>query len=35
MSLSLDGSDAERHDGFRGVPGTFDLHRSRAAGWAQ
>jgi MoaA/NifB/PqqE/SkfB family radical SAM enzyme len=23
MSLSLDGSDAERHDGLRGVPGTF------------
>jgi len=23
MSLSLDGSTAERHDGFRGVPGTF------------
>jgi radical SAM protein len=24
MSLSIDGSDAARHDGFRGVPGTFD-----------
>jgi radical SAM protein len=24
MSLSLDGSTAERHDGLRGVPGTFD-----------
>jgi AdoMet-dependent heme synthase len=24
MSLSLDGSTAERHDAFRGVPGTFD-----------
>jgi len=24
MSLSLDGSNAERHDGLRGVPGTFD-----------
>ena len=23
MSLSLDGSNAERHDGLRGVPGTF------------
>ena len=25
MSLSIDGSDAARHDEFRGVPGTFDL----------
>ena len=25
MSLSIDGSDAERHDAFRGVPGTFEL----------
>ena len=25
ISLSLDGSDAEHHDGVRGVPGTFDL----------
>jgi len=24
MSLSLDGSDAEQHDAFRGVPGCFD-----------
>ncbi len=24
MSLSLDGSTAERHDGLRGVPGTFE-----------
>lgn len=24
ISLSLDGSDADRHDGVRGVPGTFD-----------
>src|SRR5262249_13875120 len=24
MSLSLDGSDAARHDGFRGVPGCFN-----------
>ena len=24
MSLSLDGSTAERHDAFRGVPGTFE-----------
>ena len=24
MSLSLDGSTAERHDSFRGVPGTFE-----------
>jgi len=33
MSLSIDGSNAERHDAFRGVPGTFDL-TVRAAGWA-
>ena len=33
MSLSIDGSDAERHDAFRGVPGTFDL-TVRAADWA-
>lgn len=37
MSLSLDGSTEERHDGFRGVPGTFratlDAARTiRAAG---
>ena len=25
MSLSIDGSDATRHDGFRGVAGTFDM----------
>ena len=25
LALSLDGSDANRHDSFRGVPGTFDL----------
>ncbi len=25
LALSLDGSDAGRHDSFRGVPGTFDL----------
>ena len=25
MSLSIDGSDAARHDAFRGVAGTFDL----------
>jgi radical SAM protein with 4Fe4S-binding SPASM domain len=24
MSLSLDGSDAERHDGLRGIPGVFE-----------
>lgn len=33
ISLSLDGSTPERHDGFRGVPGTFDM-TMRAAGWA-
>jgi len=33
MSLSIDGSDAGRHDAFRGVPGTFDL-TVKAAGWA-
>ncbi|MCL6641112.1 MAG: cobalamin-dependent protein, partial [Candidatus Rokubacteria bacterium] len=32
VSLSLDGSDAARHDAFRGVPGCFDL-TLRAAGW--
>jgi radical SAM protein len=33
MSLSIDGSDAKRHDGFRGVAGTFDatLEASRLA----
>lgn len=25
ISLSLDGSDAARHDGLRGVPGTFEM----------
>ena len=33
MSLSIDGSDAARHDGFRGVPGTFDM-TMRAVEWA-
>ncbi len=33
MSLSLDGSDAARHDAFRGVAGTFAT-TIRAAGWA-
>ena len=32
MSLSLDGSTPERHDGFRGVPGTFEV-TLRAADW--
>jgi radical SAM protein with 4Fe4S-binding SPASM domain len=32
MSLSLDGSTPERHDGFRGVPGTFEA-TLRAAEW--
>ena len=33
MSLSLDGADAARHDGFRGIPGCFDrtLEAARAA----
>jgi radical SAM protein with 4Fe4S-binding SPASM domain len=33
MSLSLDGPDAARHDGFRGVPGCFDrtIEAARAA----
>jgi radical SAM protein len=34
ISLSLDGSHAERHDGFRGVSGTFEL-TLRAARWAR
>jgi AdoMet-dependent heme synthase len=34
ISLSLDGSNAERHDGFRGVPGTFET-TLRAARWAR
>lgn len=33
ISLSLDGSDAPRHDGLRGVPGTFDM-TMRAFDWA-
>ncbi len=33
MSLSIDGSDAARHDGFRGVPGTFEM-TERAVDWA-
>jgi radical SAM protein len=33
MSLSIDGSDAARHDGFRGVPGTFAM-TMHAAEWA-
>jgi radical SAM protein len=32
MSLSLDGSDAARHDAFRGVPGCYEM-TMRAAGW--
>ena len=32
MSLSLDGSTPELHDGFRGVPGTFEA-TLRAAEW--
>lgn len=31
ISLSLDGSDAERHDGVRGVPGVFDATLAAAA----
>lgn len=34
ISLSIDGSDADRHDAFRGVPGTF-AHTVTAAGWAR
>ncbi len=33
MSLSIDGSSPERHDGFRGVPGTFETTIT-AVGWA-
>ncbi len=33
ISLSLDGSDPERHDGLRGVDGTFAM-TMRAADWA-
>ncbi len=32
MSLSLDGSNPDRHDAFRGVPGCFDL-TMRAVDW--
>jgi len=34
ISLSLDGSDAERHDGFRMVPGTFEKTKLSAR-WAR
>jgi radical SAM protein with 4Fe4S-binding SPASM domain len=34
MGLSIDGSDAERHDGVRMVPGSFE-QTVRAAGWAR
>ncbi len=34
IALSLDGSTAERHDGFRGVPGCFDT-TIKAAGLAR
>ena len=34
MSLSLDGSDARRHDGLRGIPGCFD-RTMEAAGCVQ
>jgi radical SAM protein len=34
ISLSLDGSSPERHDGLRGVPGTFEM-TLRAADWAR
>lgn len=33
MALSIDGSNAERHDGIRQVPGSFE-QTVRAAGWA-
>ena len=33
MSLSIDGSDATRHDEFRGVPGTFEM-TMQAVEWA-
>jgi radical SAM protein len=32
MSLSLDGSSAERHDAFRGAPGCYEM-TTRAAEW--
>jgi radical SAM protein with 4Fe4S-binding SPASM domain len=31
MSLSLDGSDPERHDGLRGIPGCYDMTMVAAA----
>ena len=34
ISLSIDGSNAQLHDTFRGVRGTFD-YTVRAAGWAR
>lgn len=34
MGLSLDGATAAEHDGFRGVPGTFE-HSLSALGWAK
>jgi radical SAM protein len=34
MGVSLDGPNAEIHDGFRNVPGTFDCSM-RALGWAR
>ncbi len=34
MAISLDGGSAESHDGFRGVPGTFD-HALQALDWAR
>jgi MoaA/NifB/PqqE/SkfB family radical SAM enzyme len=34
LGLSLDGSNAERHDSIRGVPGTFD-RTIQAMRWAQ
>ena len=34
MGVSLDGPDAETHDAFRGVPGTFD-NSMRALHWAR
>jgi AdoMet-dependent heme synthase len=34
LGLSLDGSTAQRHDGIRGVPGTFE-RTTLAMGWAQ
>jgi radical SAM protein len=34
LGLSLDGSNADRHDSIRGVPGTFDL-TMKALKWAQ